>query len=317
MSFDATSPPPVAVIDIGSNSIKLLVAGRDENGKITTIHAHTIEARISAGISSDIPTLSKEGRQRGLIAIRELLEHAAPYSPRPLQIVATSAVRDASNGTEFCQSIKDTTGHSVRILSGTEEANLIGRGLTSDPSLADQINFHLFDLGGGSLECLAFEQRKIHQSLSLKLGCVRLTEKFIAKPESPIPSESIEAIQEHVSKTIRESEFNIAPLANLRVIGTGGTIATVRDISAQKNGLSIEDSNPVIPVTDIRDLLEQISSLELGDRQQIPGLPSNRADVLPAALATLIAVADLGGFTSYHHSFHNLRYGVASELLEA
>src|SRR5262245_15760732 len=127
---------PVAVIDIGSNSIKILVARRAADGRIEPLKIRTIDARISAGISQANPRLSEDGMARGLAAIQELLAEAAPFQPARITLVATSAVRDAANGPAFREQVRAVTGQTIRILSGDEEANLIGRGLTADPALA-------------------------------------------------------------------------------------------------------------------------------------------------------------------------------------
>src|SRR5262245_20227704 len=176
------SAGPVAVIDIGSNSIKILVAVRTDGGNVHPLHIRTIDARISAGISQATPRLSDEGMARGLSAVQALLEDAMRFNATSTILVATSAVRDAANGADFCDRIKKATHHPIRILSGDEEANLIGRGLVADPALRGLRDFYVFDLGGGSLECLAFLNRTIEQAVSLQLGCVRLTERFVSDP---------------------------------------------------------------------------------------------------------------------------------------
>ena len=130
LSLVRATTPDVAVIDIGSNSIKVLVAARDAAGALQSLKYRTIDARISAGISQDSPRLSEDGMARGLDAIRSLLVDAAEFSPRQIILVATSAVRDAQNGAEFRARVQAATGHEIRVLSGDEEANLIGRGLT-------------------------------------------------------------------------------------------------------------------------------------------------------------------------------------------
>ena len=126
--------PSVAVIDIGSNSIKVLVAARSVAGGITALTTRTIDARISAGISKADPRLTEEGIARGLDAIGALLKDAAAFSPATTILVATSAVRDAKNGADFRLRVLAATGLTIRILTGDEEAHLIGRGLTCDPA---------------------------------------------------------------------------------------------------------------------------------------------------------------------------------------
>ena len=116
--IQAAPSAPVAVVDIGSNSIKILVARRLADGRVEQLKNKTLDCRISAGISAATPRLAEDGMQRGLDAIRELLALAAPYSPARIQLVATSAVRDAANGEDFRALVLAATGHPVRILSG-------------------------------------------------------------------------------------------------------------------------------------------------------------------------------------------------------
>lgn len=307
--------PRVAVLDIGSNSIKILVAERDAGGHPLAVWQQAIDARISTGISADQPQLTAEGMTRGLEAIKELLAAAAPHGPERALLVATSAVRDAVNGEEFRQRVSQATGFDLRILSGEEEANAIGRGLTCDPALADLQDFHVFDLGGGSLECLTFHGRRIAQAISLPLGCVRLTEKFVSCPAAPLTADDRAALTRHVQLALDSSGFRFDlpfPIA----VATGGTMVAVRAIRAQRQNSALEATSPIITLRQLGDLLNHVGGLALVARQQIPGLPPGRADVLPAALATLAAVAEHARITAFRHSFYNLRYGHAAELLE-
>jgi exopolyphosphatase/guanosine-5'-triphosphate,3'-diphosphate pyrophosphatase len=303
----------VAVIDIGSNSIKVLVAESTPDGVIHALATRTLDARISAGISQSTPRLAEEGIARGLAAIRELLAFAAPFSPQRTVLVATSAVRDAANGGEFRDRVRVDTGHEVRILSGEEEANLIGRGLTCDPALVSLRNFYVFDLGGGSLECLAFRERRIERTVSLQLGCVRLTEAFVRVSADPVPFGIIAAIGAVTTATVR-AKFSFE-LPDATAVGTGGTITTARAILAARAGLPLEATPARIGVAQLRDLCDELAALPLAARQNVPGLPAARADVFPTALATLVALATAGGFDAYLHSFYNLRFGLAAELL--
>lgn len=307
--------PSVAVIDIGSNSIKVLVAARAPDGGIQTLKYRTLDARISAGISHAQPRLSEDGMTRGLAAIRTLLGDTAPFTPDVTILVATSAVRDAANGPEFRERVRAATGLTIRILSGDEEANLIGRGLTCDPALANLRDFYVFDLGGGSLECLAFRDREVQQAASLQLGCVRLTEKLVPDPAAPFTAELSQRIAAHCDDAFTRAgfAFNLPPGST--AVGTGGTVTTVRAILASQRGIPLEATPPDVVASALRTQLREIGALPLAARQLVPGLPPARADVFPTALATLIAVADRGRFTSFRHSLFNLRYGLAAEAL--
>ena len=311
-----TQPTVVAVVDIGSNSIKALVAERGGPGGIAPLLNEAVDSRISAGIGGTPPRLTEDGMECGAAAIRKLLDAIAPFAPEKTALVATSAVRDAANGTEFARRIQAVTGHELRILSGGEEANLIGRGLTSDPRLADLQSFYVFDLGGGSLECLAFRSRRIEQAISLPLGCVRLTERCVPDPAAPFTDRSRADVYACCRAAFGSSGFRFSLPAGSGAVFTGGTVTTVRQIVAERSGVSLPETSPVISVARLRALLDEIAVLPLPSRRQIAGLPAARADVLPAALTTALAVAEAGAFSSFRHSLHNLRFGVAAELLE-
>jgi exopolyphosphatase/guanosine-5'-triphosphate,3'-diphosphate pyrophosphatase len=307
----------VAIIDIGSNSIKILVAERASDGSVTAVFNKTLDARISAGISHAHPRLSEENMVRGLTAIGDLINATEPFGPDRFVLVATSAVRDAQNGREFRERVRAATGHEIRILSGEEEADLIGRGLTCDPALVNLTNFYVFDLGGGSLECLSFLDRRVLQAASVRLGCVRLTEKFVNDPSQPLTSEIVTTIAEHTRMSLASAPFIFSLQPDAVAIGTGGTLTTVRAILAAKAGVKLEATSTQIELTALRAMLEELGSLPLALRKTVIGLPLARADVFPTALATLIAVAEAGGFSSYRHSFYNLRYGLAAECLDS
>lgn len=305
----------VAVIDIGSNSIKLLVASRNAQGELVILKSQTEETRIGAGISQAKPFLSKESMARGRESIRKLLSEAEPFAPAKIALVATSAVRDAANGQEFRDCIRAAMGHTVQILTGEEEANLIGKGLTEDPALADLQDFYLFDLGGGSLECLSFRARKVEQSLSLQLGCVRLTERCLPHPDQPMSREAQTAISRLTQDTLSASAFRFSLPPGSPAVGTGGTVTALRILEGADLGKKWTDTSPIVPVDAIKSAFAKTASLDLAARKQIPGMPASRADVLPTALLTLITLAELGHFNGYRHSMYNLRYGLASELL--
>jgi exopolyphosphatase/guanosine-5'-triphosphate,3'-diphosphate pyrophosphatase len=308
-------PPRVAVIDIGSNSIKVLVVARAPTGQYRVLKNRTLDARIGTGLSEAKPKLSEEGMTRGLGAIRELVSEVADFGVRQTILVATSAVRDASNGPAFCQRVKATTKQDIRILTGKEEATYIGRGLTCDPELEELQDFYVFDLGGGSLECLSFQQRKADQAISLQLGCVRLTEKFIKNPGAPLVQEELAALAAHASTELKQSGFKFAETAPAAVF-TGGTMTAVRAIIGAQQQQKMEDAEPVIGTDTLGGMLEYLAPMTLEQRKAVPGLPAARADIFPSAIVTMLAVANAGHITSFHHSLYNLRWGIAAEALD-
>jgi len=321
-----------AVIDIGSNSIKILVAGRFGPGRaLYSVFQKTLDARISAGISKTNPILTGEGMTRGIAAIRELLGEAGRFAPARVILVATSAVRDALNGGVFRRRVREATGHEIRVLSGIEEAGYIGRGLGCDPALAGLRDFYVFDLGGGSLECLAFRGRGIVRETSLQLGCVRLMEKFVDDPAQPVSPGALRAINEYVKAALAgEGEmarqtaatgrfggggflFNLPEAA--AAIVTGGTTVTARAMLGAAAGRTLDETSPRLALADLRALLARVAGAGLEARRAMPGMPFGRADVFPAALAIIVALAEAAGFSVFQTSLFNLRWGVADEAL--
>ncbi len=308
--------PSVAVIDIGSNTIKLLVAARNDRGRLTERATKTVDARISSGISQENPHLGEAGMAAGITAIRDLLAAAAPLAPTQTVLVATSAVRGAANGADFCARVRAATGHDIRILTGDEEANLIGAGLLCDPDLANLGDFYVFDLGGGSLECLAFRARRMAQEISLPLGCVRLTEKFVPDPTAPFSPAARATLIAHVLQALAASDFRFS-LTGISAVFSGGSMTTTRAIFAAQRGKNIKEVPSVVTVAELHVLLDQVAPLSLEERKKIPGLPPTRADVFPTALATILAVAEAAGLKEFQHSFYNLRWGLAVETLKS
>lgn len=313
----AEAPSRVAVIDIGSNSIKILIAERDGNGRLAARHLRTLDARISKGISGPKPTLSEEGMNRGVEAVQSLLTDLQEHPVEEIAVVATSAVRDASNGAVFALRVLEATGHTIRILSGEEEANLIGAGLTCDPALEKLQDFYVFDLGGGSMEILAFRGRKIERAISLPLGCVRLTERFVPDATQPFSVESLAAIRQHTHEVIHASGFAFGLPPAAAGIGAGGTVTTARAIFAARAGRTLAEWDTLITVDQMRELLATTSRACLEDRVRLPGMPPKRADVFPTAVATLVATAEVAGLPSLQNSVYNLRWGLAAQMLGA
>lgn len=306
----------VAVIDVGSNSIKLLVAQQGSAGcLIECVCTKTFETRISAGIAQEAPKLSSDAIDAGCQSIEELVTIARDYDPKIVKIVATSAVRDATNRIEFVERIKNAIGIELDILSGMEEATFIGNGLRCDPKVAALRDFVQMDIGGGSLELIRFRHTTIEKVCSLQLGAVRLTEKFVSDRTIAINQETETRIRAHVKASIEDSGFDFEPLASPMIV-TGGAFSAIGSMLTTKAGMVAGEPDPVIHRKDIKELKSTLCHLSLLEREALPGLPKARADVMPTALITIDAVLELAGRDSVTCSSFNLRYGIAIQLLE-
>ncbi len=309
------TPRTVAVIDIGSNTIKLLVASRDPHIRaISETFRHTLETRLGKGISAANPTFSLETIEQGANAVAELVSIAREYQPESVKIVATSAVRDAANREDLRHAIRAQTGLHLDIITGQREAELIGAAIQLDPAISAD-DFYVFDLGGGSLECLRFRRKKLEQTVSLPLGCVRLTEKLVPNPHAPLQADAARRIAAEVQRVLHESGFEFSLSETAIAVGTGGTLTVSLDILAAKQNKTLHEIPRFLSGENLRQLLEQIGSQPYPDRLKIEKLSPGRADVFPTALATFLALIDLTKTDGLHLSLLNLRYGLAAELL--
>lgn len=304
----------VAVIDVGSNTIKLLVATRGVDGAVTPLDQASEATRIGVGMGSNHAALTTNVMQAGIVSIKKLLEQSKNHSPEEVRIVATGAVRDAVNGLEFAQRVEEDTGHPLCILSGSSEATGIAAGLLTDPELNESRDFLACDLGGGSLELILVVDRSVQAKVSLPLGAVRLTERFIPNPHAPVPVAETDAIEAHVRKTLADSGFPFADKTSL-LIATGGSFYTTRLILAKREGIRFEERSR-LSREDFAELRVETARLSLeGRHRHFPELPPNRADVLAAAFSCIIALLDHANAQEIRNSLRNLRFGIAAELL--
>lgn len=312
--MNSSRNPRAAALDIGSNTLKMLVVEKTEYG-IEPVGERSSETRISEGISKDHPELTEESMQRGIRVIGELFREMQSLNPDHSRIVATSAVRDATNREEFRRRVFEETGKEVEVISGEEEARLIGKGVLTDPNLRNQREIMVFDMGGGSVECIYIKDREIVLAESLPLGGVRLKEHHIEDPTQPLTEGEKQSVIQSVHTHMSRLPIKLENPSEALVVGAGGTWITSRAILAHREGKSLEESSPYLSLDDLSSVFNEAASYNLNRRLQIPKLPTNRADVFPVTLLALIELGKWVGVTHFYHCFRSLRYGVADELL--
>jgi exopolyphosphatase/guanosine-5'-triphosphate,3'-diphosphate pyrophosphatase len=299
-----------SVIDIGSNTIKFLVAAKG----LKVLDHGSEDVRIGTGMGRGGPiVLQEQAMNAAAQCVRRLWEGAEAFSPKHRCIVATSAVRDARNRDDFAGMVREATGEEIRILTGVEEAQYVGDGVAHDPNIAARKPFYLMDLGGGSLEILEYGGGMVRQKVSLPLGAVRLKEKLIADPAAPMNKGDIAEVAEYIAESLFASGFDFRSPAAM--VGTGGGLTHARFLIGADKGLSQQDSSPMLSLGDMRALMLKVSGMSIAERRNLPHLPAARADIMPVAMIVLTTVMELATAGSIVHSFYNLRYGIAAELL--
>ena len=160
----------VAVLDVGSNTSKVLVADLDSLGNLVQIDQKSITCRLGSGLSSGKLLMAKSTMEEGINALDQLLAFASSFKPKRIRVVATEAIRKFENAYLLLKKIKQLYNLEISVLSGLEEATLIAKGLMCDPSLTSVQDFNAFDLGGGSLELISVSDRKCTGCNSLPRG---------------------------------------------------------------------------------------------------------------------------------------------------
>jgi exopolyphosphatase/guanosine-5'-triphosphate,3'-diphosphate pyrophosphatase len=143
-----------------------------------------------------------------------------------------------------------------------------------------------------------------------------MTEKFFADPAAALDHDRCLGLALFVKQELRRAGFRFdLPDTPPAAVFTGGTVTTIRVVKGARHGVELADTPAVVSLHTVSELLDELAPLTLADRMDIPGMPAARADVFPAALITVLAVAECAGLDHFHHSLHNLRWGVAAELL--
>ncbi|MEM9159149.1 MAG: hypothetical protein AAGB46_08875 [Verrucomicrobiota bacterium] len=298
----------IGIIDVGSNSIKLLVAEKGTTEPINVVRLSIRETRIGEGIAGNPPAIDEAAIKRGSQAIATLVAEAEEDKVDDLQILATSAVRDAANQEEFIARVHQESGHTLKVLSGAQEAHYIAQGVYCDKTLENLKSFFLIDLGGGSMECIHQENDQIKAARSFQLGAVRLTSKFIRDREQPLARADGGAIATHARSDLENSVIKPNSPA-LPIILTGGAARIISYHFTQE-----QRARGVTPA-EFKNVSAKICTANKEDRIALHRIPPARADVFPAALQTLETTISYLQANRIYFTACNLRFGYAYTLL--
>lgn len=288
----------VAVVDVGSNSVRLLVARELSAEAFEVIDEERFDARLGEGQASG--DLTAEGIERGLRALRIMSEVARSFSPSTITVVGTEALRRAPNAGEFIERAREETGLTVRVLSGPEEAFAGYLGVINSTGLRDG---YLLDIGGGSLELMRVEERRLAEVQSAPLGAIYSTERYLRG--DPPASKEIRALRKAVRKEISVSQ----PASVL--YGTGGAVRNLARILRMRQRYPLRRLHGlVLGRREVRRLAAQLAGASLEERRKMPGLSANRADILHAAAIVVDEAMELTGATTLTVAGQGLREGV-------
>lgn len=278
----------LGAIDIGTNSFHLVVAKINSNKTFTVLTKDKEVVRLG-NASNDMKYISEEAMLRGISVLKRFKLVCQSFETQKIRAVATSATREALNRDEFIHRVKNETGIEIEVISGTEEARLIYLGaLQALPIYNDKVL--LIDIGGGSTEFLIGKRGNIKYANSIKLGAVRMTQKFFT--DDKIKKSAVEearlfvkGVITQVSREIKNEEVDL-------VVGTSGTITNIGFIIRADDKFEFEDSINMNRYTydkaGLESAVKKILKAEThSDRLKIPGIDPKRSDIITAGAVIL------------------------------
>ena len=300
----------IGSIDIGTNTVLLLIADVDPDGRITTVHEEQRIIRLGKNVDSN-RNIGIEGLMKCVAVLQSYRAIAEKYSCEELTACGTSALRDAHNRDWFVQEIKKQTGVTVEILSGDDEALWTYHGgcLVLPKTEADARDTLVIDIGGGSTEFIVGNRTGIMQKISLDIGAVRLTEMFV-KNDPVMPQEEV-SIRQFVASLLSEKLEHFKLYKNIQGIGVAGTITTLAAMEQHMEHYEPDRINGyVLSKGALQRIVDELRPTSLEDRKNMNGLQPERADVIFAGALILMEALTYFQLREITVSNYGLRYGL-------
>lgn len=298
-----TTGRTVAIIDAGSSSVRLLVVRRLTAEAFEVLDEERFDARLGQGQEGG--NLTPEGIARGLRALRVVAQVARSYAPSALVAVGTEALRRAPNRDEFIEAVHRETGVELRVLSAAEEAEASFLGTINSTRLRDG---HIVDVGGGSLEFMRVEGRRLVSSQSAPLGAIYATERFLGT-DSPTRKEV-----RILRKAVRQQIEAGGPLPAL--IGVGGALRSLARLDRSRSKYPLRRLHGmVVSRRDFHRMTAMLVGMTADQRRKLSAINTARADIIHAAAIVVDEVMDLSGAEAIEISGQGLREGLAWKAL--
>ena len=293
----------IAIIDIGSNSARLVISHIYKNGAYNMVYNQKEALRLSQKVDGQ-NLLTEEAFTSTIDTMRSFAHMCKIYQADKTIAVATAAIRNASNGGELVAKVAELTGIQLHIISGNTEAYISYLGVINTLDVKNGI---IFDLGGGSTELILFKNRKILESVSLPLGAVNTTSMFNIRNE--MPSNVYNDLNAFIMS--RLSQYPWLKQNNLPLIGVGGTARTVaKIIQRAKKYPATKIHNYAYPVQTFRSFFNKLRLTNLEQRKKISGLSSERSDIILAGSSIISCLLEATGAKKLITSGCGLREGL-------
>jgi exopolyphosphatase/guanosine-5'-triphosphate,3'-diphosphate pyrophosphatase len=308
MKSDPSSLKRVASIDIGTNTILLLIA-KVEGEKIHPLFEIETVVRLGEGVQKD-GLLLKEAMDRGLQTLAQYLKRCQEWEVQKIFAAGTSALREAKNSEDFLRLAKEKFDLSIEVISGEEEAKLSFLAVTKDITETKK-PILVVDVGGGSTEFILGKGNQILQWISLPLGSVRFTEEFLHS--DPVQDEEWNGMEKKIRGHLVSIPHSSESISMVAVGGTATTLASVEQ--GLEDFIAEKIHHFILEKEALNNQLLLYQSKTIDERKKIPGLPMARADVILAGGAILYLAMEELKCSSVLISCHGVRYGLLYKKL--
>jgi exopolyphosphatase/guanosine-5'-triphosphate,3'-diphosphate pyrophosphatase len=298
----------VATIDIGTNTVLLLVADRSSDGVLAPVTERATITRLGEGVDRT-RTLSRSAIERTVSCLRDYADVTRRLGVQRMAVVGTSAMRDARGAEELRDQVRALFGVEAQVLSGADEARLTFRGALGGLEVAARDAVAVFDIGGGSTEVvlgtLEGGRPRLAFAESFDIGSVRLTERHGEERDA-------------LTRAARDAFVLVPALSGQQTpVGIAGTMTTLAAVSL---GLGEYDAARVHGHLMRRDelaaVVARLAALDLESRKRLPGMEPKRADVIVAGGCIALALVDHWGASQIRVSDRGVRWGLAEEILD-
>lgn len=305
----------IGAIDIGTNSIRLGVVRIDKtNHDYQTMALHKEVVRLGEGEFAH-NKITRPAMERGLLVLRKFVDIARKQGSEEIVVVATAALREAQNRSEFVERALAEAGVEVRVVSGMEEARLIYLGVAHGVDMGSDTGLFV-DIGGGTTELIIGDARDYSYLESLKFGAIRIAEMFPAGAKGTVSKrlygKMIDYLHNDGANTfrrIRNLKFDVA-------YGSSGTIMNLAEITSRRKEDGLNSiRNYTMKYSDLAETIQMLCGMSFDERRSVPGINPERADIIVSGAAVLDAVMTATGAESIRISDRALRDGIVIDHL--
>ncbi|GIU74297.1 MAG: exopolyphosphatase [Bryobacteraceae bacterium] len=305
--------PRYAAIDIGSNSVRMMAADVDRNGRFEILAEDRQVTRLGESVFRT-GSIDEAAARQVLEVLARMKKAYSGLGVLAVRAVATAAVRDASNSDEFLRRASDVLGEPVEMISGLEEARLIHLGVETRWPHPDS-RILILDIGGGSAEVIDADNGRMRAALSRPLGAVRLKEVFL-RHDPPLEEELLR-MNEFIQEKLHPVRQKIPPAAFARLIGTSASASAIvcaaNRIPRQRRQ---EADRRRITAPQLRRLYREMARMSLDERRRVTGIGPRRAEIIVPGVAVMLAVVEMYQAPRLYYSAAGVRDGILRDLAE-